>query len=82
MKPLKQNTKIRVISSGVSEVAFYTTAKQIREGVGCFVAFNLAVSEALTDLENLRTGKKKDVQPLGVLGHWAGHTLQLDIVVD
>ena len=76
---LKQNTKIRVISTAGS-VSFYTTAKQIREGVGCFSTFNLAVSEALGELENLRTGKKKDIQPLGLLGNWAGHIIQLDIV--
>jgi hypothetical protein len=76
---LKQNTKIRVIQSA-GDVSFYTTAKQIREGVGCFSTFNIAVAEALESLENLRTGKKKDIQPLGLLGNWAGHILQLDIV--
>lgn len=79
MSKLKANTKIRVIQSA-GDVSFYTTAKQIREGVGCFAAFNIAVAEALESLENLRTGKKKDIQPLGLLGNWAGHILQLDIV--
>lgn len=49
MTRYKQSQRFRIVSGNVS---FYTTAKQIREGVGAFTEFNGAVYYALATLES------------------------------
>jgi|GEM_PF-3879497 len=51
-KPYSQNSKFRIVSGSVS---FYATAKQIRDGVGCFSKFNRVAQQALLALESDRT---------------------------
>lgn len=48
MKQYPQATKFRVI---IGEVSLYTTAKQIRRGIGDFEHCNAAVQKALNSLE-------------------------------
>lgn len=71
---LKQSTKIRIISGKVS---FFTTAKQIREGVGDDYYFNSAVQTALMSLEDSTT---KMVKPTGIVSAWLGFPIQLNIL--
>jgi len=71
---LKQSTKIRVISG---EVSFFTTVKQIREGVGSNFYFNEAVISALKSFED---STSKLVKPSGIASTWIDFPIQLDIV--
>lgn len=71
----KSNTKFRVVSGNVS---FYATAKQIRNGVGGFMSFNLAAMEALQAFENYRTGDGVESCSTGLAGTWHGVQIQLD----
>jgi hypothetical protein len=48
----KQGQRFRVI---VNSVSFYTTAKQIRDGVGDFISVNQAVREAMRALQDTRS---------------------------
>ena len=52
IKRFKQAQKFRVI---VGPASFYATAKQIRSGVGDFIACNSAVLYALNQLEITRS---------------------------
>jgi uncharacterized protein YgbK (DUF1537 family) len=72
-KRLKSSTKIRVVSGSVS---FYTTAKQIRSGVGDFSAFNVSVQKALEALESQRVSIPSCT---GLAGNWVGIVTQIDI---
>jgi hypothetical protein len=72
---LKNSTKFRIVTNG--DMSFYTTAKQIRDGVGSSMYFNTAVIDALLALENVR---KADVKPIGLLGSWIGYNIQIDII--
>lgn len=73
----KPSTKFRVVSGNVS---FYSTAKQIREGVGGFISFNLAAMEALQAFENYRTGDGVETCSTGLAGTWQGVQIQLDVI--
>lgn len=73
----KPNTKFRVVSGNVS---FYATAKQIRDGVGGFLSFNLAAMEALQAFENYRSGDGVESCSTGLGGAWQGHQIQLDVL--
>lgn len=71
---LKKSMKLRVNSNGVS---FYTTVKQIQEGVGSSSSFNVAILNALSALKELI----EDVHFVqGIGGTWVGYQIQLDIV--
>lgn len=71
---LKKSMKLRVNSNGIS---FYTTVKQIQEGVGSSSVFNDAILNALTALKELI----EDVHFVkGIGGTWKGYQIQLDIV--
>jgi hypothetical protein len=71
---LKKSMKLRVNSNGIS---FYTTVKQIQEGVGSSSVFNDAILNALTALKELI----EDVHFVnGIGGTWIGYQIQLDIV--
>jgi len=71
---LNQNTKVRII---IGDVSVFTTVKQIRSGFGTSVSINTAVISALSSLEDQTS---KLIKPIGVMGHWSGRTVQLDIV--
>lgn len=73
----KPNTKFRVISGNV---CFYTTAKQIRTGIGGFITFNLAAMEALQAFENYRSGDGVEACSTGLAGTWNGVQVQLDVL--
>ena len=71
-----------LVTIGVTgDISFYTTAKDIRAGVGANARCNRAVSEALRQLEHTRSGTGAAEQSaVGLLGHWQGMSVQLDIV--
>ena len=54
IKRFKQTQKFRVI---VGDVSFYTTARQIRDGVGALGPCNAALQKALDVLEYTKTLK-------------------------
>jgi len=54
-KNYPQSTKFRIICGAA---CFYASAKGIREGLGDFTNFNLAVMNALTSLEYIRRTAK------------------------
>lgn len=71
-----------LVTIGVTgDISFYTTAKDIRSGVGTNTRCNQAVAEALRQLERTRDGTGAAEQSAkGLLGHWHGMSVQLDIV--
>lgn len=73
----KANQRFRIIAD---QACFYSTARQIRAGLGDFVRFNTAVQEALTALENTRSGSGAAEQcAVGLTGTWVGINVQLDV---
>ena len=77
MTQLSDNTKFRVV---VGPVSWYTTAKQIREGVGDLLHCNCALIEALIALELTHSGTGTAEQATtGISGNWRGLNVQLDI---
>ena len=70
-----------LVTIGVTgDVSFYTTAKDIRSGVGANTRCNQAVAEALRQLERTRDGAGAAEQSaVGLSGHWHGMSVQLDI---
>ena len=77
MTHLSDNTVFRVI---VGPASWYTTARQIRSGVGALAQCNCALTEALTALERTRNGPGAAEQAtIGIAGHWHGVNVQLDI---
>ena len=73
IKRFKQTQKFRVI---VGDVSFYTTARQIRAGVGALGPCNAALQKALDALEYTKSGT---VAACGIAGIWEGLNVQLDI---
>ena len=77
MTQLNDDIKLRVIMGPAS---WYTTAKQIREGVGDLLQCNCALIEALIALELTRCGAgPAEEATSGISGHWRGLNVQLDI---
>lgn len=73
----KQNVRFRVI---VGHACFYSTAKQIRSGVGDFSQCNAAVQKALDALEFTRSGTgAADRAATGIAGVWEGLNVQLNL---
>ena len=66
-----QSKKFRVIVDGIS---FYSTAKQIRNGVGDTYSVNAATQKALLVLENMKSGGPA----VGLCGTWDNRAVQLD----
>lgn len=62
--------RFRIISGAAS---FYTTAGQIRKGLGDFSNFNSAVRTALAALE------ADHPKSTGIAGRWSNADVQLDI---
>lgn len=71
---MKGSQSIRICSGAVS---FYTTAKQIRNGVGDYDAFNTACEMALNSLE---TGTKHHSTLRGLVSTYNGINLAIDMV--
>lgn len=65
----------------VNDVSFRTTAAMIRNGIGTSTEFNIATRAALLELEVKRQllYKKDGIEIRGMLGHWNGYGIQLDI---
>ena len=77
MTQLNDDTKLRVVMGPAS---WYTTAKQIRDGVGDLLQCNCALNDALVALESTRSGMGPAEQATsGISGHWRGLNVQLDI---
>lgn len=73
----KQSQRFRVI---VGSACFYSTAKQIRFGVGDLSQCNAAVQKALDALEFMRSGSgTADQSAVGLAGVWEGLDVQLNI---
>lgn len=76
-KRFPQSKKFRVI---VNEVSFYSTAKEIRYGVGDSIFVNAAVQKALDALEFTRSGAgAADQAAVGIAGMWEGRNVQINI---
>lgn len=67
-KPFKQTQKIRFIIDG--HISIFSTAKNIRNGIGDFSSFNLICQRALHDLE--QSGN------LGLIGSYGTMKIQID----
>jgi hypothetical protein len=78
IKRFKTAQRFRVI---VGPACFYSTAKQIRNGVGDFVNCNAATQNALDALEFQRSGGHGDVLAcsVGLAGTWEGLQVQLTV---
>ena len=79
IKRFKQTQKFRVI---VGDVSFYTTARQIRDGVGALGPCNAALQKALDALEYTKSGTVAACKlhaACGIAGIWEGLNVQLDI---
>jgi GTP cyclohydrolase III len=77
VKRFKQTQRFRV---NVGEVSFYSTAKQIRNGVGDFIKCNAATQKALDALEYIRSGTgAADQCTSGLAGTWEGLQVQLNV---
>jgi hypothetical protein len=73
----KVSQKFRVI---VGDTCFYSTAKQIRYGVGDFSKCNAAVQKALDALEFTKSGSGvADRAACGIAGMWEGLNVQLSV---
>ena len=70
----KDSQRFRIIIKGVS---VYTTAKQIRWGIGDFISVNDAVASALRALENMKQGQGEAV---GLAGSWNEMQVQIDML--
>lgn len=71
VKRYSQTQKFRAIINGVH---FYTTARQIRNGVGDHTTTNDAIQKALDALEGMRPGA------CGLAGTWSNLQVQLDVM--
>ena len=68
----KPTQKLRVI---IDNVSIYTTAKQVRNGIGDFYSVNAATQKALLVLETTKRGSN------GIAGRWDDHNVQIDVAV-
>jgi len=79
MKRYKQSQKFRIIIDGVH---LFTTAKQIRSGIGDEYRTNASVQKALDALEFSRfvdTGAAATAA-MGIAGRWESKNVQIDVV--
>lgn len=77
MFKFKPSQKFRVI---VGDASFYSTAKQIRYGVGDFMKCNAATQKALDALEFTKSGSGvADQCTCGIAGTWEGLNVQLNV---
>jgi hypothetical protein len=73
MNKVKNSQKIRIVSGNI---CFYTTAKQIRYGLGDFYNFNSACQKALFALEH-----HSPDGAVGIAGTWDDINIQLDLSI-
>jgi hypothetical protein len=77
MYRFKPSQRFRVC---IGAVSFYTTAKQIRNGVGDFGTCNAATQKCLDALEFTKSGKGlADQCAVGLAGTWENLQVQLNI---
>jgi len=76
MFKFKTSQKFRVI---VDSACFYSTAKQIRYGVGDLYKCNAAIQKALDALEFTKSGTGADQCACGIAGTWEGFNIQLNV---
>lgn len=77
VKRFKKTQKFRII---VGDACFYSTASQIRNGIGDFIKCNAAVQKALDSLEYIRSGEgKADQCSVGLGGTWEGISVQINV---
>ena len=72
MKAYNETQKFRVIVEGVS---LYSTAKDIRKGIGDSRIVNNATQECLMALEKMRVDGAR-----GLAGRWKGLNVQIDAI--
>ena len=72
---MKVSQKLRLVINGIH---FYTTAKQIRNGIGDEYRSNAAAQKCLLVLENMREHEK--FPPVGLAGTWEGYNVQINMV--
>lgn len=70
---IADDTRLRVV---VGVLSFYTTAGQIRSGVGDTTSLNCAARRALEALEESRNDNSA---VSGLAGRWDDYNIQLDI---
>ena len=84
MKRFPQSRKFRLIVSMPSgyqdPIHFYTTARQIRDGVGDNINWNTACQMALDSLEHKLHASGDSDRYCGIAGTWAGRNVQLDVM--
>jgi hypothetical protein len=75
---LPRAQKLRLVINGVS---IFTTAGQIREGIGDFQNVNTAIKSALALLEYRLSDEKerRRPKPFSVTGQWFDYQVQLDM---
>ena len=72
----KQGQRFRVI---VGDACFYTTAKQIRDGVGDLARCNTAVREAMRALQDTRSNDDYMACATGLGAYFEGMQVQIDM---
>jgi len=71
----KPNQKFRLI---IGDISIYTTAREIRRGIGDFYKPNAAAQKCLQVLESMQEDR---IPPAGLAGIWEGLQVQLDKAV-
>jgi len=71
---MKATQKLRIV---IDSVSFYTTPKQIRNGLGDSYRVNAAAQKCLLVLEDMRENEK--FPPIGLVGTWEGMNVQIDM---
>ena len=76
IKRFETSQKFRIIVGGIS---FYTTAGDIRRGVGDTAKPNEAFRKCLNALELQRSGNDAGSCAVGLSGSWEGFNVQVDV---
>lgn len=77
IKRFNKTQKFRVI---ISDISFYSTASDIRRGVGDTAKPNAAIQKCLDALEFQRSGSGIAEQcTTGLAGVWEGFSVQIDV---
>jgi hypothetical protein len=72
---MKPTQKLRIV---INSISIFTTAKQIRNGLGDFYTVNAAAQKALLVLEDMREHDR--FPPTGLGGTWEGMQVQLSMI--
>lgn len=77
IKRFEQSQKFRVV---FGQACFYTTALQIRQGIGDYPQFNAATQKALDVLETIRSSNDVSRQRTTYIGGtWENLQVQLNV---